>query len=110
MKKILALTAFAVIGGGVLNGCNNAAPPVRLTNNNAAPSADSHNHADTAPRIALTEAKTDFDAGNAVFVDTRPEAVYRTEHVKGAINIPIEAVELRYTEIPPGKKIIAYCS
>ncbi|HEX8638115.1 MAG TPA: rhodanese-like domain-containing protein, partial [Pyrinomonadaceae bacterium] len=73
--------------------------------------SDAHgDHADDAPRIALVDAKKDFDAGTAVFVDTRAEATYRQEHVKGAINMPMEAVETRYREIPTGKKIIAYCS
>lgn len=65
---------------------------------------------DDAPRINLADAKKDFDAGNVVFVDTRAESAYRNEHIKGAINIPAEAFQTRYTEVPKGKKIIAYCS
>lgn len=74
--------------------------------------ADGHadEHADEAPRISLADAKKDFDAGNVVFVDTRAEVSYRNEHIKGAINIPAEAFQTRYTEVPKGKKIIAYCS
>ena len=67
-------------------------------------------HADEAPRINLADAKKDFDAGNVVFVDTRAETSYRTEHIKGAINVPAEAIQTRYTEVPKDKKIIAYCS
>lgn len=67
-------------------------------------------HADEAPRISLADAKKDFDAGNVVFVDTRAEVSYKNEHIKGAINIPAEAFQTRYTEVPKGKKIIAYCS
>ena len=78
--------------------------------NSAAPKADEHAQADNAPRIALAEAKKDFDAGNVVFVDTRAEAAYRQEHIKGAINVPMEAFEAKFKEIPTGKKIIAYCS
>jgi len=65
---------------------------------------------DEAPRISLADAKKDFDAGNVVFVDTRAEAAYKTEHIKGAINISAEAFQTRYAELPKGKKIIAYCS
>lgn len=67
-------------------------------------------HADEAPRISLADAKKDFDAGNVVFVDTRAETSYRTEHIKGAINVPAEAIQTRYTEVPKDKKVIAYCS
>jgi 3-mercaptopyruvate sulfurtransferase SseA len=77
---------------------------------NSAPKTDEHGHVDDAPRISLADAKKDFDAGNVVFIDTRAETTYRQEHIKGALNIPMEAVETRYKEIPTGKKIIAYCS
>ena len=65
---------------------------------------------DEAPRISLDDAKKDFDAGNVIFVDTRAEAAYKDEHIKGAINIPADAFETRYAEVPKDKKIIAYCS
>ena len=112
------LLTLAILAAGSL-ACQDAAPPVKVesaktttTNNNAAApqKTDEHGHADEAPRITLADAKKDFDAGNTVFVDTRAEATYRQEHIKGAINMPMEAVEARYKEIPTGKKIIAYCS
>jgi len=62
------------------------------------------------PRISLADAKKAFDAGDVVFVDTRGEAQYQNEHLKGAINIPSEAFPTRYKEVPKGKKIVAYCS
>jgi rhodanese-related sulfurtransferase len=43
-------------------------------------------------------------------VDTRAENSYKTEHIKGAVNVPVEAFEAKYKDIPTGKKIIAYCS
>jgi 3-mercaptopyruvate sulfurtransferase SseA len=110
------LLTLALLAAGSL-ACQDAAQPVKVesaktTTMNAAPQkADAPgDHADDAPRITLADAKKDFDAGTAVFVDTRAEATYRQEHVKGAINMPMEAVETRYKEIPTGKKIIAYCS
>lgn len=63
-----------------------------------------------APRISLADAKKDFDAGNVVFIDTRAEASFKTEHIKGAINIPSGEFETRYKEVSKNKKIIAYCS
>ncbi len=65
---------------------------------------------DEAPRISLDDAKKDFDAGNALFIDTRAEAAYKDEHIKGAINIPAGEFETRSGEVPKDKKIIAYCS
>jgi predicted sulfurtransferase len=63
-----------------------------------------------APRISLADAKKDFDTGSAIFIDTRADASYKAEHIKGAINIPADAFETRYAEVPKDKKIIAYCS
>ncbi len=78
--------------------------------NSVAPKTDDHGHADDAPRIALADAKKDFDAGNVVFVDTRGKSAYDVEHIKGAINMTTGDVESRYKELQTGKKIIAYCS
>ena len=97
MRFILLTMAILAVGSAA---CQDAAPQ----------KTDEHGHADEAPRITLADAKKDFDAGNVVFVDTRAEATYKQEHIKGAINMPMEAVEARYKEIPTGKKIIAYCS
>lgn len=84
---------------------NNA---VLVNENNAVPAPEQHS--DDAPRITLEEAKKDFDKGNVLFIDTRPAAAYNVEHIKGAINIPADAVEAHYSEIPKSKKVIAYCS
>ncbi len=69
-----------------------------------------HDAEDNAPRITLADAKKDFDAGKVIFIDTRAEAAYNNEHVKGSINLPLNDFEAKYKEIPPAKKIIAYCS
>ena len=108
---ILLVAAFVLV---VFTACQTA-PTTTTTQNTAskpaaAPKTDEHGHTDDAPRINLAEAKKEFDAGNVVFVDTRAAVAYEQEHIKGAINIPAEAAELRYKEIPTGKKIIAYCS
>lgn len=94
----------AIAPANTAEQAKNAAPPSQ------SPKVDEHGHSDDAPRITLAEAKKEFDAGNVVFVDTRAAPTYESEHIKGAINVPMEAVEARYKEIPKGKKIIAYCS
>jgi hypothetical protein len=112
---MLSLAAFAVAG---FTACQNASTTTSPANNkavankpqNAPPPPPHKDPADDAPRISLADAKKDFDAGNVVFVDTRAEIAYKQEHIKGAINVPMEAVDTRYKEIPSGKKIIAYCS
>jgi predicted sulfurtransferase len=80
----------------------NSTPPANANQQQPDATAD-------VPRIAVEDAKKEFDAGTAVFVDTRSEYAYNIEHIKGAMNIPAENFEERYKDIPTGKKIIAYC-
>jgi predicted sulfurtransferase len=125
MQFILTIMLTTVFGFSMLQ-CQQAATPVKpetaKTNTqpvNAAPEAKTNSatatqhsdaHGDDAPRITLADAKKDFDAGKVVFVDTRAESAYKTEHIKGAINVPAESIQTRYTEVPKDKKVIAYCS
>lgn len=64
------------------------------------------------PRISLEEAKKDYDADTAVFVDSRAQVAFEQEHVKGAISIPIGSpgAEDKFTSLSKNKKIIVYCS
>ena len=107
---------FAVAGLVFVAGCTDAAHPVAVAPASPAPTAaaaDDHSEhqTDNAPRITLADAKKAFDAGDAIFVDSRPEAAYKVEHIKGAINISGDVLEAHLKELPKeGKKIIAYCS
>ena len=62
------------------------------------------------PRISLADAKKAFDEGNAFIVDARADAVYKDEHIKGAVNIPSGTLDAHLKELPTNKKIIVYCS
>lgn len=115
MRQTLILFIFTAFA--LLTGCQNAAPPVKVEKapstpapSSSAPKVDEHGHVDDAPRITLAEAKKEFDAGNVVFVDTRAEAAFSAERIKGAVNVPEDAPDSRYSTIPKGKKIVAYCS
>lgn len=113
MRYYISLIAIAVIGISIFTACEKAATTAAntaQTNTAATPPPSSQDPAANAPRISLADAKKDFDAGNAIFVDTRAEVTFKQEHIKGAINISAETFEARYKEIPTGKKIIAYCS
>lgn len=61
------------------------------------------------PRISLSDAKKAFDAGGAVFVDSRRQNFYKENHIKGAANIPFGS-NSNYDSLPSGKMIIVYCS
>ncbi len=119
MRLILLFTVFAAFGF-VQQDCHKDKTTTGKTetakaNTNSVTNSQTNAAASTpfpeeAARISLEDAKKDFDAGNAIFVDTRAEVAYKNEHIKGAINIPAEAFQTRYAEVPKDKKIIAYCS
>lgn len=110
---------FILAAGAVfyVAACTNPAPPVAVNKTPSQPAAtpaataaDEHGHQDDAPRISLADAKKAFDAGDAVIVDVRDEMAYKTEHIKGSINVPLNELDAKANTIPKGKKIIAYCS
>ncbi len=108
MKKILLLSIFLTLALFIATACQTASTASDNSNNKAAPTPE--NKAEEPPRISLADAKKDFDAGKAIFVDTRAAESFKLEHIKGAINIPAGDFETLYTELPKDKKIIAYCS
>ena len=121
MRYYTSLAAIAALGILIFTACEKGVsntPPTAKTNSapansSAAPTANSATSDDplaNVPRISLADAKKAFDEGNVVFVDTRADVSYKVEHVKGAINIPAEAFQTRYAEVPKDKKIITYCS
>ena len=111
MNRLFLLLIAAVV---FVAACNDAAgPPKRVANTPPTPAAnvDSHGHAeDTAQRISLADAKKDFDAGTAVFIDTHAPEHFAQRHIKGSINVPANNIDPFVDKIPKGKKIIAYCS
>ena len=111
MRNFLILSAILLLA--IVIAC---AKPSTETNHaavnapaNTAP-LPSASPADDAPRISLEDAKKDFDAGTAVFVDSRAPEAYKIEHIKGAINIPHDKLDAELKKLPPDKKIIVYCS
>ncbi len=115
MRSVLLFLTFLILG--ISLACNSAAAPTvtKVEPPKSTPAAvqpNEHNHAEdtTTPRITLADAKKEFDAGTAVFVDTRDVSSYRFARIKGAIHLPLDAAATRWKELPTGKKIIAYCS
>ena len=60
-------------------------------------------------KISPEAAKSILDTDHsAVFVDVRPKTDYDKEHIPGAISIPSEELQDRYSEIPTAAQIIVY--
>lgn len=47
--------------------------------------------------------------GQVVLVDVRPSSEFAAGHVEGAVNIPVESLATRMTELPPDVNVVAYC-
>jgi NADPH-dependent 2,4-dienoyl-CoA reductase/sulfur reductase-like enzyme/rhodanese-related sulfurtransferase len=47
---------------------------------------------------------------NTIILDTRTEGEYRRGHMQGAVNIPVDELRDRITELPRDKEIVAYCA
>jgi 3-mercaptopyruvate sulfurtransferase SseA len=111
MKLIFA---FAIAGLLFVAACTDAARPPALVENapvaTASTPAGHNDDGHDAPRISLADAKKDYDAGTAIIVDVRDATAYKTEHIKGAIHIPMADVAANESKLPKNKKIIVYCS
>lgn len=99
--KILLLSVVAAFI--LLTGCTPSAAPLLVY--------AKYENEDAVPRMKIDEAKKEFDAGNVVFVDSRPEAAFKTEHLPGAVSIPVgpDAAD-KFSQLPKGRKIVVYCT
>lgn len=61
-------------------------------------------------RVTLVDAKAAYDQKQALFVDVRDAQSYATEHISGAVNIPLAEIDTRLAELPKDRWIIFYCT
>ena len=102
-----ALSGEIIIRPPVINGPGG--------NSNSSPNNENPPDQLPSPRIiTLDEAKSRFDAKEAVFIDARPDLFYKIGHIAGAISFPRAEFEKTNNFTPiqehKGKKIILYCS
>ncbi len=116
MRFLISCAAAIVIGVALLAACtSNDKQTAAKRNANANANAASDPSMPIPPtdgvtRITIADAKAAVDQGTAILVDTRPAGAYAQEHIKGAINIVDGEIEAHLNQLPPDKKIIAYCS
>jgi len=44
-----------------------------------------------------------------VVLDVRPLEEYAAGHIAGAVSMPLATLERRLSELPPGRRVVAYC-
>ncbi len=60
-------------------------------------------------KISAGELQERMVKDDVVLLDVRPEVEFQTGHLPGAVSIPLDELEQRLDELPPGKLIVAYC-
>jgi rhodanese-related sulfurtransferase/DNA-binding transcriptional ArsR family regulator len=48
-------------------------------------------------------------AGTVTILDVRPEDEFALGHLPKAVNVPLRALQSRFSELDPSKEIVAYC-
>jgi rhodanese-related sulfurtransferase/predicted transcriptional regulator len=64
---------------------------------------------DEVDMIGRAELRDRLRRGDVVLVDVRPSEEFDAGHIEGARSIPIDELERRLDELPPGVEVIAYC-
>jgi hypothetical protein len=122
MKTLLKLftgASFIVIAGTAF-GCSHTDNGVSLTNSPAGtPTVNAASPTTTPPqspeekmpRVSVEDAKKLVAEGKAIIIDVRGTEAYKTAHIKGALDIPLNKLEGgEFKELPKDKRIIAYCT
>ncbi len=65
---------------------------------------------DRVPRVELEDAKRQYDAHTALFVDVRSHEDYYEGHIPGALSIPLHGAARNYATLPRNRHIILYCT
>jgi len=65
---------------------------------------------ESARRINRDEAIKLVKAKKAIFIDVRSKDSWSTEHIAGAVSIPLSELNTRLRELPQNKLLITYCA
>ena len=111
MKLItLASLALLVAIGGLVACNSNETMLAQNPKTSPTPPQAATPPADNARRITASELHDLWQKDDVVIIDTRSEAAYKDEHIKGAISMPTGTVLDRIDELPRNKMIAAYCT
>ena len=118
MRLLYSVSAAVLLAVLVLAGCNssdNTGNKAGGNNANSRASIPSSTPGHVAPadgikRVTTVELRNALEKGEALVVDVRGDTVYKQNHIKGSISIPLGDVEKRLNELPRDKIIVTYCS
>ena len=70
---------------------------------------NSHKEVDVVNRISATELEKIY-ASDPILIDVRRKSEFESEHVKGAINIPLNEINQHLAEVPKDTMFYLYCA
>ena len=101
-----------IVTGMALAGCGGATTEAEAPEA-AAVAEETHAAAEVAEAIEMDPAAVQarIDAGEPIFLlDVRnPEELVEHGQIKGAVNIPVDQLEARLSEVPKDVPIVTYC-
>ncbi len=71
--------------------------------------ANSVNQNENVEPISREELLERLEAGDVTLLDVRPQEEYQAGHLPGAINIPVEELDSRLSELNQKQAVVAYC-
>ena len=60
--------------------------------------------------VPFEQARNMIETDNVFLIDVRTKNEYDFMHIKNAVNIPVDEIKTRVTEIPNEKDIMVYCA
>lgn len=60
--------------------------------------------------VSFEQAKNMIESDNVNLIDVRTQNEYEFMHIKNAINIPVDELNSRVSEIDNGKNLMVYCA
>jgi 3-mercaptopyruvate sulfurtransferase SseA len=112
MRFATTTSLALVIAIGMLAACNSKDSLITQAEKTVQnPPAQTQTPApDNARRITAEELHKLWEKNDVLIIDTRAEAAYKDEHIKGAISVPSNDVGNKIDELPRNKMIVAYCT
>lgn len=86
------------------------APPFSTTKDPVAYTGMILDNAVNGRNKIITPQKLKENFSQYLIIDTRSEAQYNSEHIDGAINIPLEKLREKLSELPKDKRIVVHCN
>ena len=64
---------------------------------------------DSLEPVSRAELLKRSHAGEVIVLDVRPEDEFALGHLPGAVNMPLQKLEIRLADFDPAQEIVAYC-